>query len=441
MAKITLPSLVSGFASLTQWNQALSDIMAEFNSKVLYRNNPTGEANQMENDLDMNSFEISNLAPPGSPNSAARLADVQDAQILGSGAVAFPAQTGHTEPNYLTTDGSNLSFAPFYDLHFDSLAAMMAGTTHSDGMTARLVYYTAMGDGGMGVYYYNASSAAAHNGTTVIKPTDVVGNGRWLRDDYGIDLTNYVTNAKLSKTIGYYECVQTSANHYALTFGGSGAAATAYGTNQFIMFQPDVVNSGATYLNVDGLGEHEVWQIDGSSFTGGEFALDTLCWVIYAPIVTKFILVDFVYPRSVTLAKMATGTASKYIGYDGSGNPAEVAAPATTLTYDSGWVAMNGKENKWVIPDTNHGLGGYPKHIDIYLKCTSADGTFSSGQIIHLGAGTSSGTSNVILPIFTSSTNFRVKLGGSFTMTTFTEAGATQTLVYSKWSIKVVLTA
>ena len=38
---------------------------------------------------------------------------------------------------------------------------------------------------------------------------------------------------------------------------------------------------------------------------------------------------------AVTLAKMASGTAGEYIGYDASGNPASLAAPSTTVTSDS----------------------------------------------------------------------------------------------------------
>ena len=60
MAKITLPSITSGYATTTQLNTALSQIETEFQDKVFYRDNPTGEPNQLEQDLDLNGNAILN---------------------------------------------------------------------------------------------------------------------------------------------------------------------------------------------------------------------------------------------------------------------------------------------------------------------------------------------------------------------------------------------
>ena len=60
MAKLTLSDIASGYASTTALNASFNAIEDEFNSKVLYRDNPTGEANQMLNDLDMNNNDILN---------------------------------------------------------------------------------------------------------------------------------------------------------------------------------------------------------------------------------------------------------------------------------------------------------------------------------------------------------------------------------------------
>ena len=60
MAKITLPSISSGYATTTQINNAFDAIESEFQNKVLYRNNPTGEPNQMEQDFDLNGYKILN---------------------------------------------------------------------------------------------------------------------------------------------------------------------------------------------------------------------------------------------------------------------------------------------------------------------------------------------------------------------------------------------
>ena len=61
MAKITISSIGSGYASTAALNATFNQIEDEFNSKILYRNNPTGEPNQMENDLDMNNNDLLNV--------------------------------------------------------------------------------------------------------------------------------------------------------------------------------------------------------------------------------------------------------------------------------------------------------------------------------------------------------------------------------------------
>ena len=62
MAKITLDPIVGSYASVTALNARFQQIEDEFNSDVLYRNNPTGETNTMSNDLDMNGYSILNAS-------------------------------------------------------------------------------------------------------------------------------------------------------------------------------------------------------------------------------------------------------------------------------------------------------------------------------------------------------------------------------------------
>ena len=62
MAKITLPTIAAGYASNTAFNTAYDLIEAEFQNKVLYRNNTSGETNTMSQALDMNSNNISQLS-------------------------------------------------------------------------------------------------------------------------------------------------------------------------------------------------------------------------------------------------------------------------------------------------------------------------------------------------------------------------------------------
>ena len=61
MAKIDLPTISSGYASNTTFNTTFTAIENEFQQKVLYRDNPTGEPNSMQNDLYLNSNDINNV--------------------------------------------------------------------------------------------------------------------------------------------------------------------------------------------------------------------------------------------------------------------------------------------------------------------------------------------------------------------------------------------
>ena len=61
MAKTTFNRVVSNFSFKTAFNSFLERIEQEFQDKVLYRNNPTGEPNSMNNDLDMSEHDILNV--------------------------------------------------------------------------------------------------------------------------------------------------------------------------------------------------------------------------------------------------------------------------------------------------------------------------------------------------------------------------------------------
>ena len=61
MAKLTLSDITAGYASASALNASFNAIEDEFNSRVLYRDNLSGEPNQMENDLDMNNNDLLNV--------------------------------------------------------------------------------------------------------------------------------------------------------------------------------------------------------------------------------------------------------------------------------------------------------------------------------------------------------------------------------------------
>jgi hypothetical protein len=64
MAKITLNDITTEFRGQAQINNNFTAIENEFQNKVLYRNNPGNEANSMQNNLDMNGFNLLNVGNP-----------------------------------------------------------------------------------------------------------------------------------------------------------------------------------------------------------------------------------------------------------------------------------------------------------------------------------------------------------------------------------------
>lgn len=78
MSKIELEDTAGGY-NISRINANFQAIEDEFNDKVLYRDNPEGEANEMLSDLDMNGQRIYNLPTPALASEAARLQDVINA--------------------------------------------------------------------------------------------------------------------------------------------------------------------------------------------------------------------------------------------------------------------------------------------------------------------------------------------------------------------------
>ena len=96
--KISLTNPTAGY-NLQAINANFDAIEQELQNKILYRDNPTGEPNQMENTLDMNSNRILNLPVPVTFNEAARLQDVVNAigNVSTANLVTYtPPQTGAT---------------------------------------------------------------------------------------------------------------------------------------------------------------------------------------------------------------------------------------------------------------------------------------------------------------------------------------------------------
>lgn len=126
MAKITINSITSGFASNTLLNTNFSALTSELNNKVLYRNNPVGEPNSMMNDLDMNSNDILNINDVYADNV------ILNGVAIAASAVALPiASDTILGVSELSTDAEAQAKSGVTVITASNLAALNATDTMS----------------------------------------------------------------------------------------------------------------------------------------------------------------------------------------------------------------------------------------------------------------------------------------------------------------------
>jgi hypothetical protein len=211
MTKIVLGDAVSGY-NLAIINDNFERIQDELNNKVLYRDNPVGEPNQMLNTLDMNSNRIVNLPKPVGLSEPARLQDLVDVATTGQvptsasqilvnpvgGIVSTDVQSALVE---LSTEASNeatnrasadsllgSSIVPLaYPVNNIAELRTVSKTAHAYVVTRG---YYAAGDKGGSRYYLDINdSTSADNGGSVIVASD---GGRWkIADAYPWTLAQF----------------------------------------------------------------------------------------------------------------------------------------------------------------------------------------------------------------------------------------------------------
>jgi|18_taG_2_1085343.scaffolds.fasta_scaffold06401_2 hypothetical protein len=94
MAKLELDNIAAGLASTGKINSNNDLLETHLNDNVLYRDNPTGEANQMEQELDMNNYKIINSGQATQGTDLVTLAQLNGA--ISSGSSGLIAQQRET---------------------------------------------------------------------------------------------------------------------------------------------------------------------------------------------------------------------------------------------------------------------------------------------------------------------------------------------------------
>jgi len=123
MSKINLSGIVSGF-NLSKINDNFTKIADALNNKVLYRDNPVGENNSVNTDIDMNNRRIYNLPTPVLDSEPTRLQDIKNI-ILGNSLGATPSLI--TQSTVITTAGQTVVTVPLYTIGSKSLEVFKNG--------------------------------------------------------------------------------------------------------------------------------------------------------------------------------------------------------------------------------------------------------------------------------------------------------------------------
>lgn len=153
MAKITLSDTTSGYNRSTI-NANFSALEAELQNNVFYRNNPEGEPNQLENDLDMNSFDILNGGTADFVSITVNGTDLQT-QVDAAEASATAAATSET-------NAAN-SFSEFQSIYYGALASEPTEDPNGNPPTEGDLYFNSTED----VLYVFEGGAFTKSGTTV----------------------------------------------------------------------------------------------------------------------------------------------------------------------------------------------------------------------------------------------------------------------------------
>ena len=155
MAKITLDTITSAYASTSLFQSNFSAIETELNDKVLYRVNPAGEANQMMNDLDMNSNDILNVN------------DLNTTSLTVNGTAITPNTNDQTltyiDTEFTTQAGEDTFLAAytvgFVDVYINGVLLADADYTATNGTSVVLTSVVALDTDVITVRAFSAFSA------------------------------------------------------------------------------------------------------------------------------------------------------------------------------------------------------------------------------------------------------------------------------------------
>lgn len=349
--KLNLAAILSGF-NLSKINTNFTDIENELQDKVLYRDNPVGEPNQMENVIDMNSNRIINVGSPADANDAARIQDVVNA-VAGIVPASFIPFTPYLD--IVATDVQGAVEEVKDDIEANEVA--LAASTGS-GLIGFL-YAAVYGAGTVGKWIQDLATSAGSSFIGFLQ----AGVGAVLRTTQSklktkVDVFDFMTPAEIADVQGFtYLLDVTAAIQAAATYVNtsrlsgattSGALTTSdSGTGSTLVFPKggykitaDIEIGGYTtivgedaiikqFTDAENIFTIEAYQIriSGMQFIGGNFHLDIFNQNINSTLI-DITNCQFFLSRSYAINTRATGGVYSHLS-------------ASFTMYKCRWIACN----------------------------------------------------------------------------------------------------
>lgn len=212
MSKIILDDVVSGY-NLQKINANFQLVESELNNKVLYRQNPVGENNQLESDIDANGKKIFNLASPSSRSEPITLGYLEDRiggvievsswesqQFIGDGVSSsfiLNVEPVSLESVFVSVDGS--TYIPNVDFTLISSVNLQFNTPPYNGANIDVRYGTFTGASTGLEQISNRPQEAGDNGLVANNTEGTIKN---LKAGTNISLTSEANRIVISGTGG-----------------------------------------------------------------------------------------------------------------------------------------------------------------------------------------------------------------------------------------------